>query len=762
MKQFLLIIFSFALIISNLIIADDYYWSCGQKRHLSLQSDYVLIQTGKTSKNTVQALENLQANEKEFPKEYRQLSSKWSLLKVDAKQLRNEENNQQILPVYKDVRGKLVLPTRDIVVRLKGKMDVKTIEKLAQKHGISVKKINYPLPGTAMFTIPVSATENILKISNAIHEEKQTKWAHPDILPPFYKRATVNDPLFPLQWHLTNDGHLATSVAGADAKVADAWDITMGDSGIRICVYDDSVEKDHEDLSANFVSGLNLEDMGPDPSPRIFTGEDAENHGTACSGVAVARGNNSVGVSGAAPYCSLMGIRWGNAPASADAAAFYWARTNGADVISCSWGSEMETVLYDAINDAAVNGRNGLGCVILFAAGNSDASIGANDPARHPDVICVVASNCKDQRASYSSYGSTASIAAPSNDDSMLRITTTDDTGANGYSSDNYCRATDDTGFGGTSSSTPLAAGIAALCLSVNPNLTREDVKLLLQETADKIDNSNYPYSAGWNQYLGYGRINALRAVQMASGYTNSAFVTPATAFYASGNVGGPFSPSNKDYTLSNSSDADLTWTANCSANWVTLSSGSGTISSGGTAAVNVSINSTANNLIVGGYSSTVLFSNTVSDIVESRNISLNISSTSVTSNIIFSGAKGIANDWKGKFKAKLYSNNKWPFDSTFNGSVFITLDGQDITDFGYDGDPPWKWNKKGTRGKMKNIFGDKMIINNKAGKYFLKIKAKGLILDPFGTKPELVVDFETDGSGSILLDLDEKGKFNQ
>jgi len=762
MKQFIVFVCGFVLICSNLLFADDFYWSCGHKKYVTLQTDYALIQTEKISEKAAQTLYKLQADKIEFPKEYKQLSGGWSLLRVDAKQLRNQVINQQILLVYKDKRGKLVLPTRDIVVRLKEKIDDSSVKKLAQRHGVSVKKINYPLPGTAMLTVPASTSEEILKISNAIHDDEKTTWAHPDVLPPFYKRGTVNDPLFSIQWHLTNDGHLATSVAGADAKVAGAWDTTMGNSNIRICVFDDSVEKDHEDLAPNFVSGLNLPDMGPDPSPQIFTGEYAEFHGSACAGVAVARGNNSIGVSGAAPNCSLMGIRWGNAPASADAAAFYWARTNGADVISCSWGTDMDTALFEGIKDAAENGRNGLGCVILFAAGNSDASIGANDPARHPDIICVVASNCKDERASYSSYGSTASIAAPSNDDNILGITTTDITGTRGYSSDNYCRATDNSGFGGTSSSTPLAAGIVGLCLSVNPNLTREEVKSLLQETADKIDSGNYPYSDGWNQYLGYGRINAFRAVQMADNTNSSAFVTPMFSFNSSGNFGGPFAPLNKVYTLNNPSNSNLTWTANCPSNWIDLSSGSGTIPTGSTTTVTVTINSSATNFVAGQYGSIVLFSNTVSGIVESRNISLVVNSTSVTSNITFYRAKGKASDWKGKFKAKLYSEKKWPFDAGFNGSVFITLDGQDITDFGCEGDTPWKWNKKGTRGKMKNLYGDKMIIMNKPGKYFLKIIAKNLLLDPFNKKSELVIDFEKDGNGSILLNLDENGKFNQ
>jgi len=201
------------------------------------------------------------------------------------------------------------------------------------------------------------------------------------------------------------------------------------------------------------------------------------------------------------------------------------ARTNGADIISCSWGTIMQDALYEAIRDAAVNGRNGLGCPIFFAAGNSGKKISKFDPARHPYVICVTASDARDTRSSYSSFGDVASITAPSNGNSSPGITTTDYMGVKGYSPDNYCRATDATGFGGTSSATPLAAGIAGLCLSVNTNLTYLNVKAILQETADKIDSSSHAYNAaGWNEYLGYGRINAGKAVQLAPNYTNTPF----------------------------------------------------------------------------------------------------------------------------------------------------------------------------------------------------------------------------------------------
>jgi subtilisin family serine protease len=75
--------------------------------------------------------------------------------------------------------------------------------------------------------------------------------------------------------------------------------------------------------------------------------------------------------------------------------------------------------------------------------------------------------------------------------------------------------------FGGTSSATPLAAGVGALVLSVNPNLSRTDLRDLLASTADKI-GSGYD-SNGHSNYFGHGRVNAGRAVAEALGLKHAA-----------------------------------------------------------------------------------------------------------------------------------------------------------------------------------------------------------------------------------------------
>ncbi len=128
-------------------------------------------------------------------------------------------------------------------------------------------------------------------------------------------------------------------------------------------------------------------------------------------------------------------------------------------------------------------------------------------PASHPDTIAVGASTDFNYRSHYSQYGAGLDFVAPSNGGTR-QITTTDRTGAAGYDAGNYTST-----FGGTSSSTPLAAGVAALMLSKNPDLTAQQLREIMRNTCDKIGPVPYGPTSRRNDYYGYGRINARAAL---------------------------------------------------------------------------------------------------------------------------------------------------------------------------------------------------------------------------------------------------------
>lgn len=161
------------------------------------------------------------------------------------------------------------------------------------------------------------------------------------------------------------------------------------------------------------------------------------------------------------------------------------------------------------------------GAIVLFAVGNDDFDY-VNFYAAHPDVIAVAASTSRDDHASYSNRGLEVSVCAPSNGDWPITAARASwdegiewESGVFKFWRDGRSRGELYKHFGGTSSACPLVAGICALMLSANPNLTAKEVKEILQKTADKIGRPD-EYTNGHSQKYGYGRVNADKAVAEA------------------------------------------------------------------------------------------------------------------------------------------------------------------------------------------------------------------------------------------------------
>lgn len=420
------------------------------------------------------------------------------------------------------------------------------------------------LPNTFVYLVSKQATENPVKITNRLQGLSEVLAAEPNIIilqEPHYR---PRDTLYPAQWYLNNNGGNLTATSSHIA-VEKAWDITRGVRSVVVAVVDDSFALNHPDFqgSGKIVAPKNLKDKNSLPLPS----EKEPSHGTACAGVAVAE-ENGTGIVGVAPGCALMPIRTtGFLDDESIEQIFDWAITKGASVISCSWGASavyfpLSLRQRAAISRAATQGRNGKGCVILFAAGNAnrpiDGTINERNWAKdvlsgntkwlsgfavHPDVIAVSASTSLSKKAAYSNWGANISVCAPSNNAPPgmwfqttgyvytmpaiaaslpgLGVLTTDQLGAPGYDKSDF---TND--FGGTSSATPVVAGVAALILSANPDLTGQQVKSILQETADKVVDPDSDPQLGYKEgtydanghsvWFGYGKVNAFRAVQAA------------------------------------------------------------------------------------------------------------------------------------------------------------------------------------------------------------------------------------------------------
>ena len=366
-------------------------------------------------------------------------------------------------------------------------------------------------------------------------DRSEVTLCHPELV-----RRRMHRGAFPPQWHLG-----VTTVGGvrirAHANVERAWRLATGE-GTVIAVIDDGVDIDHEEFTGvgKIVAPRSFGKVASD-DPRPGEGDD---HGTAAAGVACAGGR--FGASGVAPAARLMPLRLTAGLGSQDEAdSFAWAADHGADVVSCSWGPAdgrwwdpgdprhgQVVPLPDstrlAIDYAVRSGRGGLGCVIVWAAGNGDESVDDDGYASNPDVIAVAACNDSGTRSAYSDHGAAISVAFPSNDyrtdtgpvPRTPGIWTTDRAGRQGYNPGSPTRG-DATGnytnaFGGTSSACPGVAGAAALVLSVAPGLRADEVRGVLQRSATRIGNPEDYDAAGHSAHYGYGRVDAAGAVRLA------------------------------------------------------------------------------------------------------------------------------------------------------------------------------------------------------------------------------------------------------
>ena len=396
---------------------------------------------------------------------------------------------------------------------------------------------------------PKAGLMGAVDAANSIHATGLSEFSTPLIEKRQQRRFTPDDPLFSRQWHLHNTGSnpgASGLVAGNDASTSGAWVHVQGD-GINIAITDDGLQVAHPDLAPNVRTDIdwdyNYNDADPSPDNAF------DDHGTACAGVAAARGGNTVGVTGAAPRARLVGLRLISDFASDTTEALAMLHMNNpaadADIVSVnsnSWGPDDAGDVVEgpgpitraALENATTNGRRGKGTVFVWAAGNG----GNNDYttfdgyASSRRTIAVAATGGNGARSSYSERGSTILVNAPSSY-SSTGITTTDRTGSAGYEDP----AGDYTyGFGGTSSAAPLVAGCVALVLQANPALTWRDVQHLLVQTATK----NLPADASWStnaagfaysHTFGFGRVNAAAAVSAAPAWTPvPPEATPVTA----------------------------------------------------------------------------------------------------------------------------------------------------------------------------------------------------------------------------------------
>jgi thermitase len=367
-----------------------------------------------------------------------------------------------------------------------------------RQHGL---KEGPGIGGTGAHLIKVPGGKE-LQLIEALSRNPAVEYAEPDEV----VTAATDDQYFPQQYALQNTGQSLTSTAGtlvaadgtadADVDAVEAWNVpTVG--GTKVAILDTGVANVHDDIApqvvgyANFVSADTKEDPKANP-------EDKYGHGTHVAGIVAAKANNKIGVAGVCPDCSILDVKVlndaGAGSSSVIANGISWAASNGAKVINMSLGQRVSSRTLEA----AVNNAWNQGAVIVAAAGNAGTQAKIY-PGAYPNVIAVAATDNKDNKASFSTYGRWVDVAAPgvsvySTFPNHPFVLGTQNGRSMGYDI-----------ASGTSMASPVVAGVAALVWSSPAGTANTSVRTKVESTADRID--------GTGTYWARGRVNACKAV---------------------------------------------------------------------------------------------------------------------------------------------------------------------------------------------------------------------------------------------------------
>lgn len=424
-------------------------------------------------------------------------------VKVRINQLKKFSQISYSAPVIERENGEIVAGlTNRLVVGLKKRSDLILLKEYSKKWNLIALK-QYEFDDRVYYlTLSKNSNHYSIEIALEISETGLFRYAEPEYL--LLNSFGTDDPSFGQQWAINS------------MNVQNAWNLTTGCSSIRVAILDNGVELTHPDLVGNLLPGFDATGTGTNGGSTGSTSIDS--HGTKCAGIVAATANNGIGLAGVAYNCRIVPVRVGSGSFSSFtniAAGIDWIRsTNSADIISFSSGSMGGTSqqVTDAINLATSNGRNGLG-IPFFSITQNDGTNSIAYPASLDNVIAVGSINSSGNRAPSSNFGTGIDIVAPG-----VCIFTTDFKGAIGSTNSDY-----ESCFSGTSAACPNAAGVMALILSINPSLTLAQARFILESTTDKL--SGFTFSSGvsgqpngtWNSEVGYGKVNANRAVSLAA-----------------------------------------------------------------------------------------------------------------------------------------------------------------------------------------------------------------------------------------------------
>ncbi len=483
--------------------------------------------------------------------------------------------------LYPEGFESLMVVTDELVIGFKEEPNAGQLNDFARRFELEPVANDRLLTRQWLMRLTADARMDAIEATKATRDHDLVEFAHPNFIVEIDTRQIVpNDPLFNDQWHHRNDGQ-SGGTADADIDSDIAWSDGQGDTGVVVAVIDAGFDIAHDDLQNNLwvnpgeiandldddgngfvddINGFNFSDCYLS-STNCGTGSlTGHSHGTAVAGLVAASANNTMGVTGVCPGCSLMLIQRLDASTSfSDVASITYAALMGADVLNNSWGYGPGVPVPGNLA-TAIDAMLATGTVVFWSMSNIDRDDcigGAPDLSAHPQVAAVSAASNLDRKVTESGFGDCMDVIAPSHRGfgpnpngapagsgvaytGTLNIATTDRPGAagdNDTTPPNTFPGIDPTFcsgesanldytlcFGGTSAAAPITAGVAGLILSLDDTLDAGQVRRLIQDTADKVEPMTASYDsvngfgrgAGASRH-GYGRVNAAEAVAIAN-----------------------------------------------------------------------------------------------------------------------------------------------------------------------------------------------------------------------------------------------------
>lgn len=505
-----------------------YYWCDGEKIPLTVNEDklFILAESENVARacksNAAVSIDKLTTS---APERYRALGIKSPVSETSADNLTSftlDGVGQGALdmdyvvyaaPYFKTECGSDIGITNVFSVRLAGEQDLARLQKLAQEYKLEMLGANEFDQSIYYLACTKESKGNALEMANLMYESGAFDYATPEFIIGSAPASSPNDPYFSSQWNLNN-----TSYRDIDISYVDAMeDFTFPYiDDVIVAVVDDGIYDSHPDLPLYGISY----DAHTGKSPSVLYGD----HGTQVAGVIGATANNGKGIAGVASGVKIMsvsicytddGTELGIKPSTTTnfANAIRFAANNGARIINNSWSFETTSPIPE-LNDA-ISYAIRKECIVVFASGNRRY---ATQPAAGAQsATLVVGAIEKDgYKADFSNYGSHVDVVAPG-----VSIWTTQING--GYTINQ-----------GTSFAAPHVAGIAALIWAMDPDIQVWRVRDIIEQSTKKEGGFEFGITDTrrnglWNQYVGYGLVDAHMALSAVSGSVPATPVVKST-----------------------------------------------------------------------------------------------------------------------------------------------------------------------------------------------------------------------------------------